>query len=150
MRLAGQCRLCSCLLLLPHRLLPHLHGQRLPVVGKLLEDGVCILHSFLILLGLQQRASGRGASGRRCGAVGQRQRQRRRPVPGLASRPARSGAGQMEIWFRQPRVAARLLPVLLLRSSMQDGAMAGGRTSYCLANCLKSAASLLGSTRSSA
>ena len=39
------------------------------------------------------------------------------------------------------------LPARPAAGGMQDGAMAGRPTSYCLANCLNSAASLLGSTR---
>lgn len=34
------------------------HGQRLPMLGKALEDGVCRLQPLLVLLGLQRRRRG--------------------------------------------------------------------------------------------
>lgn len=33
---------------------PHLHRQRFSIVRKLLQNGICILDTFLVLLGLQQ------------------------------------------------------------------------------------------------
>lgn len=57
--------------------LPHLHGQRLAVLGELLEDGVRILDALLVLLGLQSGRRQRSGEGRR-GDEATRQRRRRR------------------------------------------------------------------------
>ena len=132
----------------------HLHGQRLPVVGKFLEDDICILDTLLVLLGLQgSEGGGWGSSGWRSEAAG-----RVGGPPAAAAAAAgptwraarRRGRGPSDgnVAFPPgPAGCPMALPAAPPAGGMQDGAMAGCRTSYCLANCLNSAASLLGSTR---